>query len=299
MDINTLTLLVDVMHQGSFAAVARHRDLDPSSVSRTIAGLEDELGVRLFHRTTRQLSLTEAGQVYLARVEPLVHELEEARSAVKDVSTTPTGTLRMTTSASCGQRLIVPMLKDFRALYPDLSIEMLLTDKYVDLIAERIDIAVRLGPQLDNGFVGVKLAQPRYYVCAAPDYIARTGAPEKPTDLSQRDCLLLDLPDYRSRWLFRDAAGAGMTVPVHGGIIISNAEALRQCALDGMGPALLADWVVNEDLERGNLVDLFPGHRVAATEFGSAIWALYPSRSYLPLKVRVFLDYLKTNIGKP
>ena len=299
MEIEALKLFVETVDRGSFAAVARKRDVDPSSISRAISGLEGELGVRLFHRSTRRLSLTEAGQIYLARVEPLITELEAAQYSAKDVNSAPSGKLRITTSVTCGQRLITPMLKRFRALYPDVAIDLLLTDKYVDLVAERIDLAVRLGPRLDNGFVGVKLAEMKHFVCAAPSYLAQYGAPERPENLSQRDCLLVDLPGFKTRWLFKDEADNEVTVPVQGSIIISNMEALRYCALNGMGPVLLADWVVRDNLERGELVNLFPSHQVTASDFETAIWALYPSRSHLPMKVRVFLDFLKTNLSNP
>jgi len=299
MNLEALKLFVEVTGHGSFAAVARSRDADPSSISRVISGLEDELGVRLFHRSTRRLSLTEAGQIYLARVEPLITELEAAQYSAKDVSSAPSGKLRVTTSITCGQRLITPLLKRFRVLYPDVSLELILTDKYVDLVAERIDIAVRLGPRQDNGFVGVKLAEMKHFVCAAPSYIEQYGALERPEELSHRDCLLVDLPGFKTRWLFKDEANAEITVPVQGNVVISNMEALRYCALNGMGPVLLADWVVRDNLERGELVNLFPSHRVTASDFETAIWALYPSRSHLPMKVRVFLDFLKANLGNP
>jgi len=296
MELGLLKLFVDVTNQGSFAAVARTRAADPSTVSRAISALEDELGVRLFHRTTRRLSLTEAGQLYLARVEPLVMELDAAQEMAQDISAAPAGKLRVTTSATCGQRLITPLLKEFRELYPALLIDLLLSDSYIDLVAERIDVAVRLGPRLDNGFVGTKLTSVRYLVCASPDYVRQFGALKKPQELSERDCVLFDLPDYRSSWLFRDEAGNDTKVAVHGGVVISNVEAIRQCVLNGMGPALLADWLVKEDMAEGKLVDLFPDHRVTATDFETAVWVLYPSRTYLPQKARVFVDFLKAKL---
>ena len=297
MELDLLKLFVDVTNQGSFAAAARHRDADPSTISRAISGLEDELGVRLFHRTTRRLSLTEVGQLYLARIEPLVSELDAAQAMAQDISSTPVGKLRVTTSATCGQRLITPLLKEFRAQYPDLAIDLLLSDTYMDLVSERIDVAVRLGPRLDNGFIGTKLTSVRYLVCASPDYVERHGALDAPQELSRRDCVLFDLPDHRSSWLFRDAAGDDINVAVQGGVVISNVEAIRQCALSGMGPALLADWLVKEDLARGDLVNLFPDHRVTATDFETAVWVLYPSRTYLPQKTRVFVDFLKAHLS--
>ena len=149
MDVSTLQLFIEVVRQGSFAAVARDRQLDPSSVSRAIANLEKELGVRLLQRTTRQLSPTEAGLTYFERVEPLVEELQQALAVTTDMSQQPKGQLRITASVSFGLTCIVPLLPQLEAQYPDLTVDLLLTDAVVDLLAERVDVAVRLGRLAD------------------------------------------------------------------------------------------------------------------------------------------------------
>ncbi len=271
---------------------------DPSSVSRAMAGLEAELGLRLFQRSTRRLALTEAGALYLARVEAAVDEVERAREEALAVSAGgPAGTLRLTASVAFGQRCLVPLIPEFRALYPALGVELLLTDANLDLVAERVDLAVRLGPPVEAEVVGTKLFDTRYRVCAAPAYLARAGAVRVPDGLRDRRCLLFDLPGFRSQWRFRDGGSGGVqAVPVSGDVVASNALALRDLALAGVGPALLADWLAGEDLARGRLVDLFPGHRVTATSFETAAWLLYPSRSFLPNKVRVAMDFLKRRL---
>ena len=174
MDISTLQIFVEVMRQGSFAAVARDRDLDPSSVSRTIAALEKELGVRLFQRTTRRLSPTEAGTVYFERIEPLVEEMQQAIDIALDTAGQPKGTLRVTASVSFGQKCIVPLLPDFGFRYPELAIDLFLTDAVVDLFAERIDLAIRLGLLTDSTLVAQPLMRTRYRVCASPQYCGPT-----------------------------------------------------------------------------------------------------------------------------
>ncbi|MDJ0703907.1 MAG: LysR family transcriptional regulator [Leptolyngbyaceae cyanobacterium MO_188.B28] len=299
MDLTGLQIFVEVMRQGSFAAVARDRNIDPSSVSRTIAGLEQELGVRLFQRTTRRLSPTEAGAVYFERIEPLIEEMQQAIHIATDISGQPKGTLRITASAAFGQTCIVPLLPEFGKLYPDLTVDLLLTDAVVDLIAERIDVAVRLGPLADSTLVAQQLMRTHYRVCASPQYLQQWGQPTQPSDIEGHNCLLFPLAGFRSRWIFRDSNGVTCEAPVRGKTVISNAIALQQCAIAGMGLALLPNWLIDKDLHIGALVNVFPNYDVTATDFNTAAWLVYPSRAYFPLKVRVFIEFLKQSIPNP
>lgn len=298
MDLEALKIFAAVMQQGSFAAVARATGTDPSQISRTVAALEHTLGVRLFQRTTRKLSPTEAGALYYERTRTAIEDLERARQIARDATERPSGTLRVTASVSFGQRWLVPRLPALRKAHPTLRIDMLLTDAVVDLVAEQIDVAVRLGPRTDSGMVGTLLMPTRYRVVASPAYLRRHGKLRAPQQLSERDCLLLPLSNYATRWLFKDAQGSITEVPVHGSITLSTALALHQAALDGLGPALLANWVVDEDIAAGKLVDLFAAHHVTATDFETAVRLLYPSRAYLPLKVRAFIDFMKAQAPK-
>ncbi len=292
-----MRIFVEVARRGSFAAVARDRDVDPSSVSRAVAQLEDDLGVRLFQRSTRRVALTEAGEIYLARATTLVEELADARDEARGISAGPAGTLRLTAAVSFGNTVLTPLLPEFRDRYPAVKLELLLTDTVLDLVAERVDLAIRLGRRFDADFVATKLFDTQYRVCANPAYLNNKKAPLVPEELQQHSCLLLALPDYRSRWLFRDQQGAVQVVPIHGDVTILSTLALRACALMGMGPALLPNWLVDEDIATGRLVDLYPDYRVAATDFDTATWLLYPSRTYLPNKVRVMIDFLKQQLG--
>lgn len=296
MDLDALAVFVEVLRRGSFAAVARDRNVAPSSISRSIAALEAQLGGRLFQRTTRRVAPTEAGIAYFEKVEPIVEELARANQGVAEAARQPRGRLRVTTSVSFGQQCLVPLLPEFAARYPDLSLDMRMTDAVVDLLAERIDVAVRLGRLPDSRFIAQRLMTTRYRVCAAPQYLARHGRPKRPGDLAAHDCVLFPLPGFRSRWIFKDRRGALARVPVHGRTVISNAVGIRQCAVAGMGVALLADWLIRDDLAEGRLVDLFPAHKVAATDFDTAVWAVYPSRLYVPQKTRAFIDFLKQRL---
>ena len=297
MDFENLRLFVEVIRRGSFAAVARDRNLDPSSVSRAVASLEEELGTRLLQRSTRRMGLTEAGNLFFGRIEALVDELDHARDEALAVSAGPVGTLRLTVSVAFGHQCLLPLLPSFQALYPALKLELLLTDTYVDLVSERVDLAVRLGARLDTSLIGAKLFSTRYRVCVSPGYLARARPLRVPADLSNHRCILFTMAEFRSRWLFRDIVGTVTEVPIYGEVVISSALALRACALADMGPTLLANWVIDEDIAQGRLIDPFPGYHVAATDFETAAWLLYPSRAYLPNKVRVMVDFLKQNLG--
>ena len=214
MDLNLLRVFVDVMQLGSFAEVARQRDVDPSSVSRSISTLEKELGFRLFQRTTRKLAPTEAGSSYFERVKGLVVEFERAGEQALDLVSQPTGKLRVTACTSFGQRVLAPLLPKLRERYPALTLELVLADHHVDIVREQIDLAVRFGATVEGDFVATQLRPRRFRVCASPEYLAASGRPETPRQLAEHDCLLFPLPGYRSRWSFRRAGEEVSTVPV-------------------------------------------------------------------------------------
>ena len=298
MEISVLRIFIEVMRQGSFAAVARERNIDPSSVSRSISGLEQELGVRLFQRTTRKLSPTEVGIIYFNRIEPLIEEMQRAVELITEVSGQPKGTLKVTASVSFGLKCIVPLLAEFGMLYPDLSVDLLLTDSRVDLLTERVDLAIRLGQLRDSTLIAQKLMSTRYLVCASPGYLKQWGQLNQPEEITQHNCLLFPFAGFRSRWIFKDSQGEISEIPVSGRNIISNAIGLQQCAIAGMGLALLPHWLVNEDLEAGKLIKVLPNYDVTATDFDTLAWLVYPSRTYVPLKVKVFMDFLKKHLSK-
>lgn len=294
MDIEALKLLVDVAERGSFSRVARERDLDPSAVSRIVAGLERELGARLFQRTTRAMAPTPAGELYLARVRTALAALEEAGEAVRAGTGRPEGSVRLTASVAYGTTRLVPLLPRLRESLPGITLDLVLTDSNLDIIDERIDLAVRLGPSYRPDVVGVRLHPTRYRVVASPGHLAAAGPLAAPAALAGRDCLRFSLPDFRSRWLFRRRGGAAVEeVPVAGSLLFSNALALREAALAGLGPALLADWLIGEALAAGTLVDCFPGHEAAATTFDTGAWLLYPTRRHMPARIRATIDFLR------
>ena len=298
MDLDNLYLFIEVVQQGSFAKVARIRNIDPSSVSRAIAKLETELGIRLFQRSTRKLETTEVGAIYFQRVAPLIDELESAKQIAIDIHKQPQGTLRVTAGVAFAQEQIVPLLPKLAKLYPSLSVELILTDSYLDLIEERIDVAIRLGTLQDSSYMVKHLRKMNFYICASPDYLSKHGQLKIPQDIEHHNCLLFPRARYSLNWLFKDRTGKITEIPIKGKYLLTNSLAIKQCAISGMGLALLPDWLVDRDLKSGALVRLFAEYEVTATDFVSSIWLLYPSRVYIPAKTQVFIDYIFDNLGK-
>lgn len=282
---------------GNFAKVARKHNIDPSSVSRIIAQLEEELGLRLFQRTTRRLALTESGAVYSQRVETLLEELERACDDAKAISDAPSGILRMTASVSFGQMRVVPLMPEFRRLYPNVKLELLLTDSHLDLVSERIDLAVRLGSTMKQELCGTRVCKLRYHLCASTDYVATMPALRCPEDLAKHRCLLYAVPGLHASWSFQDGSGQRTEITVNGDVAMSSPLALRDCALAGMGPALLANWLIQADLQQGRLVDLLPAYTATISDFETGIWLLYPSRAFVPQKVRAMLAFLRQRLS--
>lgn len=298
MDLETLYLFIEVVQQRSFAKVARARNIDPSSVSRAIARLESELGIRLFQRSTRKLEITEIGEIYFQKIVPLVDELESAQQIAIDTHQKPQGNLRVTASSTFAQQRIVPLLPQLAKLYPDLSIELILTDFYLDLIEERIDVAIRLGTLQDSSYMVKHLRKMKFYICVSSDYLDKYGQPQTPQDIKNHNCLLFPRARHNLDWLFKDKTEKITEIKIRGKYLLTNSLAIKQCAIAGMGLALLPDWLVDRELKSGKLIRLFAEYDVTATNFDSSIWLLYPSRAYIPAKTKVFIDYIFDNLGK-
>ncbi len=298
MNLDNLRLFSDVMLQRSFARVAEQRGIAPSSVSRAIKNLETELGLRLFQRSTRRLEPTEAAKSDFSRVKPALDEIETAQQIATDADAEPRGTLRITAPAVFANRAIVPLLPEFASAYPELSLELLVSDAYLDLVEQRIDLAIRLGSLKDSNFIARRLKPMSFYICASPEYLEHHGRPQGPGDIARHQCLLFPRVGYSLDWLLRDRDGETTRVPISGKYLITHSDSIRQCALAGLGLALLPDWLIEDEIEKGRLIRLFPEYDVSATDYDSAVWILYPSRQYLPLKARVFIDFLLARFGQ-
>lgn len=298
MNLSELEWLTRAVRTGSFAAAARELDIDPSSISRAVSGLEAQLGVRLFQRSTRKMTLTEAGAAFVSRLAPLLEEFQSARQAAVDAAGHVQGVLRLSVSNTFGLRRIVPLLPEFSRAYPLLKLDLVFSDAVVDLVTERIDVAVRLGALRDSSLVALPLLRIRYRVVASPEWLmSQTEPPLVPEDMSRLPCLTFDLPGFRDLWWFSDPdrhdKSTGTAVSVVPKALMTSGIALRECTLGGMGPSLLPDWLIENDVAAGRLVDLFPNRRVAASNAPSNAWLVYPSRSYVPAKVRAFVDFIR------
>lgn len=296
MKISELNLFLDVSRFGSFARAAEKHGVDPSSISRQISTLENELGYRLLERTTRRLSLTEAGQLTFDRIQAPLEELDQIFAEAKDRLSVPSGLLRVTASVAFGERWLAPRIAGFQAAYPEIRLDMVLTDRNIDLVAENVDVAIRLGERMSGSYVASRLMGTHYRVVASPGYLARHSRPETPRDLARHNCLTFSLPGYGSTWLFREGSHGQIEVAVSGSVSMTNALGLRRAALEAVGVALLSDWTIDEDLQAGTLIDVFPKLSAAATGFETAAWVLYPSKAYIPAKTRAFIDFMKSSV---
>jgi len=210
-----------------------------------------------------------------------------------DSADVPRGTLRITAPVAFAQVNLVPLLPEFARLYPELKFELLLNDRFLDLVDERIDIAVRLGRLAESSLIAHRLCEWVNVVCASPSYLRRHGRPKHPSELARHECLRYPMHGYGPEWRFAKGEEDALRVPVSGRLMATNGLALRECAVGGLGVLMLPRWDVARELRAGALVELFPEYRATASEFDAAVWMVYPSRSYLPLKVRVFADFLK------
>ncbi len=297
MNLTFLQTVLAVQRAGSIAGAAKAMNMDPSNVSRIVVAVEHDIGLRIFERTTRRLRITEAGERYLARIGPLLEELDVARKEAQHAAVEPQGQLRMTSSVAFAIERIVPLLPAFHKKYPEITVELLPSDTNLDLLDQGLDLAVRLAAAPKGDLISTRVLRTRYRVVATPSYIAATGPLNTPCDLRGHNCLRFALPEFRNRWLFRHTDNEPVQeVKVGGRTLISNALALRDAARAGMGLALLADWLIDRDLTAGTLVDALPNWQCTATDFDTGAFILYPSRAYLPQKTRVMINFLKEHL---
>lgn len=284
--MRTFTRVVDA---GSFSAAARQLGAAPSSVSRQIRDLEEELGARLFHRTTRKLSLTGAGRLYYERAAKILIEVDEAKLAVAQTDGTPSGILRLTVPASVGRLHIAPALQGFHDRFPAVQVALAVTDRVVDLVEEGFDLAIRVGPQRDSSLIARKIGSARRVVCGSPSYLGKAGTPKVPADLANHNCLTFRSHPGSNLWRFRGPQGAS-EVRVSGSLFANNGEALCAAAVAGLGLILLPEWLVGIEMRRDELREVLPEFQVVPE--ATPLYALYPHQRHLPPKVRAFIDFL-------
>jgi DNA-binding transcriptional LysR family regulator len=282
-----LRVFVRVMDRGSFSAAAEDLGLTPSAVSKLISRLEDRLGARLLERSTRRLALTPEGETFLARARRIVAEIEEAEAEVMRVRGAPRGRLRINSGTAFGLHQLTPALADFLARYPEIDIELSITDRLVDLIEEQADIAVRSGHFPQGPFIQRKVADLQRVICAAPAYIKQHGMPRVAADLKSHDCIVVAGAGL-NRWPFNTGSGVEV-IEVRPRVSTDDAEAALRLAIEGAGIVRLSDVIVGGPLRQGELVGLLADiHHVEQFPLS----ALYPAgRQRLP-RVAVFIAFL-------
>ncbi len=291
--VNAMIVFARVVEANGFSAAARRLGLSKSAVSKQVAALEDRLGARLLNRTTRRISPTEIGQALFERCQRIAAEVEEAELAVTRLSAAPRGRLRVNSSMSFGHIFLAPLLPAFQALYPEVTVELTLNDRLVDVVEEGYDLAVRIARLGDSSLIARKLADARRIIAAAPAYLAQHGRPAAPADLAAHNCLTYSYVARPGVWRVGDADGAVHEVAVTGSLHTNNGDALRAAALGGLGIVDLPTFLVGDDIAAGRLVHLFPHY---VDRFGG-IYAVYPHNRHLSAKVRALVDFLVEQIG--
>lgn len=289
MDLTALALLVETASAGSLAAGARRLRLSPMTASRLLAALERELGVRLAHRTTRAFSLTEEGHALLPHARAMLEEQAAARASVRGSDAEAHGLLRITTSFAFGRRVLAPLMARFMLAHPKVEVDLHLTDGVLDIVAEGIDLAIRIAAPADSELVGRRLHDSPRILVAAPDYITRRGAPDTLVALARHECLTMS---GATHWSF----GGGRDVRrvrVAGRFTANSIDALHAACRGGLGIAMLSLWNVGPDLAAGTLKEV----RLAdAVPEPLGIWAVYPTRRMVPAKVRLFVEALAAEL---
>ena len=279
---------VAVAEAESFTTAANRLGISTAQVSRQIGALEARLAVKLFYRTTRKVTITDTGQIYYNHCRQVLDGLAEAERAITDLHQTPKGRLNLTAPVTYGESRIAPLVNDFTVRYPELEVNLTLTNQMLDLVAESYDLAIRLGELEDSTMMAKRLATRTHYVCASPAYLAVHGAPQTLSELEQHNCLQGTV-DY---WRFHEK-GKTRHIRVSGNIRCNSGWSLVDAARKGVGIIQLPDYYVEDELQTGRLVSMLDTHRAP----DDGVWAIYPQNRHLSPKVRLLLDHLGQGLG--
>jgi DNA-binding transcriptional LysR family regulator len=282
-----MAILVAVVDAGGFSPAARKLNMTHSAISKRVQRLEDRLGVQLLLRTTRTMTLTDAGARYVREARPIIEDIQAMEAAVIHDSDAPRGTLKVTSSSAFGHHRIVPAVIDFMRIYPDVKVNLTLTDALADIRHERIDVAIRSGAVTDQSLVAHKLASNERLICASPAYLAAHGTPAKPSDLSDHRCLKLNFESRFNDWEFRSSSSR--EIRMEGDFTCNSLEGIRTACREGAGIARLPEYMVSDDLKAGRLVPLLQDFSRSSD---SAIYALRAASDFVPAKTRVFIEFL-------
>lgn len=289
--MDTLTRMqafIDIVEQQGFSAAARKVGRSKALMSKYVRELEDELGILLLNRTTRQFSLTEAGEVFHKSALEILQKVGDLQDTVREAGKGHKGRLRISAPRSLTDLEIGLPIVEFAAAYPEITIDMNLDDAMVDMIEEGYDVAIRISRLTDSSLIAKKLSDFRLVLCASPDFIKQYGMPKSPQDLGDVPCIVDTNMMRRANWCFLDDNGEEISVPVRGNIEVNSPEVTRRAALAGLGMTLVPEFAIEQELKSGALVSLLED-RIPS---GGGIYAVYPHRRHVPGKVRVFVDFL-------
>ena len=290
-----LTTFVEVAQRGSLSAAAREEGITPAMVGRRIDQLEERLGVKLFKRSTRKVTLTPEGTTFYEDCHRILDELRSAEDSLTVGARSASGRLIVTAPTAFGRRHIAPHLAEFIAQHPNLAIALHLSERLVDLKNERFDLAIRIADLKSADLIAAKLARNHRVVCGSPTYFKRAGKPKTVADLARHNCLVTSTEDgVADSWTFQDK-GKPVMVKVHGNLTCNDGEVLTRWAIAGEGLALRSAWEVSEEIKKGRLVSVLDEFAVP----GNNIYAVYPERRLLPAKVKFFIEFLKATFGDP
>ena len=290
-EMKLIRVFLRVVDSGSISAASRQLNASVTSVARQISQLETMMGVRLLARTTRRQSLTEVGRHYYSKLLSVVREFDDIKREVLSYQETAKGRLRVHLRTTVGTQVIVPALPRFFAEYPDVTLDVTLTDERADLVALGVDVAVWLGKLDDSTFIARRLSPSRRVLCASPAYLARHGHPHNPADLAKHNCLVYRAKHYDNRWRFvKD--GERIEVPVSGNLETDSGAVLFTSALNGLGLILVQESMAREALARGEIISLLEGYEVSPTEFDTALYVVHPGGHHVSPKTRAFIDFL-------
>jgi DNA-binding transcriptional LysR family regulator len=285
--LGPMQTFVRVVEAGSFTAVAAQLETTQPTISRQIAALEEHLGARLLTRTTRTLTLTDDGRAFYDHALRAIEAIGEAENAVGRRRSKPSGTLRIATPVVFGRLHIVPRLPAFLGRYPDVTIDLMMSDTFTDLAEQGIDLAIRVGEITDPGLIAKRIGMVRRVTVASPAYLKANGTPRAPADLSEHACIVYTRLSTGNRWVFESPAGP-LAVEVKGRFRADNSEAVREGVLAGLGIAVIPTFAFSAEIESGKVKVLLKDHEPKQLP----MHAVYPSRRFVPLKVRVMIDYL-------
>ncbi len=289
MDVmSSMAVFRRVVEAKNFSAVARETNMSQSTVSKHIAALEERLGTKLLNRSTRSLKLTEAGKEYYHHCIRILNDFQEAEASIGKGKIKPTGTLRISTSAAFGRTCILPHLNEFFNSYPDISIDLLFDDNYVDLVKQGIDLAFRVGPLADSTLIARKIGTTPRVIVASPEYLVKHGRPKKPAELVKHNCLFYSLQKTPDLWYFNSVQEGDESVRVNGRLKANSPDALCDATIEGLGISVLCEWYARKHIESGRLKVILQNYHPTAHDIN----AVYPERKFVPQKVKRMIDYL-------